>query len=181
MKKIPTLFLRTEDRRHVTREVNPECQWVLDGEGIATRKWDGTCCKVENGHLYARREVKPNQAPPADFILEETDPNTGKSFGWVPVGDGPEWAHHREGWAFIYDVGDGTYELVGPKINGNPDNWSRTALVPHGRHFPIGGDVERTYDGIQRLLYGVCRGWEGIVFHHPDGRMAKIKAKDFPR
>jgi len=22
-------------------------------------------------------------------------------------------------------------------------------------------------------------GWEGIVFHHPDGRMAKIKGRDF--
>lgn len=23
------------------------------------------------------------------------------------------------------------------------------------------------------------RGWEGIVWHHPDGRMAKLKARDF--
>lgn len=182
MRKIPTLFLRTDDMRHITREVNPACQWVLDGEGVATRKWDGTCCKVEGGKLFARREVKPGQTVPDDFAHEETDCATGKAFGWVPVGDGPEWTHHHEAWArFIYNLGDGTYELIGPKINGNTDNWPRVTLMPHGHHFPIGGDVERTYDGIRRLLIGgVCWNWEGIVFRHPDGRMAKIKAKDFP-
>jgi hypothetical protein len=23
-------------------------------------------------------------------------------------------------------------------------------------------------------------GWEGVVWHHPDGRMAKLKARDLP-
>lgn len=40
MKKIPTLFQRDpDDRAHVTRDVNPAAAWVLDGEGIATRKY----------------------------------------------------------------------------------------------------------------------------------------------
>ena len=28
----------------------------------------------------------------------------------------------------------------------------------------------------------LCRqwGWEGIVWHHPDGRMAKLKVRDYP-
>ena len=43
MKKIPTIFLRDEqDRKHVTNQINPECQWVFDGKGIATIKYDGT-------------------------------------------------------------------------------------------------------------------------------------------
>ena len=34
MKKIPTLFKRDPvNRSLVTREVNPDCQWVIDGEG----------------------------------------------------------------------------------------------------------------------------------------------------
>ncbi len=183
MRKIPTLFLRTDDMRHITREVNPACQWVLDGEGVATRKWDGTCCKVEGGKLFARREVKPGQTVPDDFAHEETDCATGKAFGWVPVGDGPEWAHHAEAWARFAttDNGDGTYELIGPKINGNRDHWPHHALVRHGMCVPM-LPVDRTYDGLRDLLTGVCRlDWEGLVFHHPDGRMAKIKAKDFPR
>jgi hypothetical protein len=66
MRKIPTLFKRDEnDLKHVTREVNPECQWVLDGEGIATRKYDGMRCLVQAGHFFKRYEVnKGNTAPP---------------------------------------------------------------------------------------------------------------------
>ena len=47
MKKISTIFQIQwidHSRGEVLHEVNPENQWVLDGEGIATRKWDGTAC-----------------------------------------------------------------------------------------------------------------------------------------
>ena len=66
MNKIPTVFQRNEnDRRYVTREVNPECQWVLDGEGVPTRKFDGTCVRLaDDGSWWARREVKPGKEPP---------------------------------------------------------------------------------------------------------------------
>ena len=38
MRKILTLFVRDpQDMRHVTREVHPDCAWVLAGEGVATR------------------------------------------------------------------------------------------------------------------------------------------------
>ncbi len=43
MKKIPTLFIRDpENPRYVTEEVHPDCQWVTRGEGVPTRKYDGT-------------------------------------------------------------------------------------------------------------------------------------------
>ena len=59
MKKIPTMFLRdwNGDRSRVTREPNPACRWVFDGEGVATRKYDGACCMVHDGKLYKRREL----------------------------------------------------------------------------------------------------------------------------
>ncbi len=48
MRKIPTLFLRdAEDMRRVTRAVHPACAWVLAGEGIPTRKFDGTCVRMD--------------------------------------------------------------------------------------------------------------------------------------
>lgn len=35
MRKIPTIFLRDpEDMKYVTREPNPACQWVFNGEGV---------------------------------------------------------------------------------------------------------------------------------------------------
>ena len=48
MQKIPTLFERdwTGDRSRVLDKVNPEAAWVLAGEGVATRKRDGTACST---------------------------------------------------------------------------------------------------------------------------------------
>ena len=87
MRKIPTLYLRDEnDRRYVTREVNPEAAWVLEGEARATRKFDGTCTKLDDsGNWWARREVKPGKAAPAGFVPEQTDEVTGKTVGWEPI------------------------------------------------------------------------------------------------
>lgn len=38
-------------------------------------------------------------------------------------------------------------------------------------------DVPRDFDGIKAWLSG--KDIEGLVFHHPDGRMGKIKLRDF--
>jgi hypothetical protein len=111
MRKIPTLFKRDEnDRKHVTRDVNPECQWVIDGEGVATRKYDGTCCLVQNGQFFKRYELRHKKvmgewddaahpSTPTGWIkADEIDPLTGKQPGWAPVGEGPEDKYHREAW-----------------------------------------------------------------------------------
>ena len=68
MKKIPTVFRRDpDDMRHVTSEVHPDCQWVLDGEGTPTRKYDGTCVMFDGTRWWARREVKPGKTAPNGF------------------------------------------------------------------------------------------------------------------
>jgi len=42
MKKIPSLFQRNYDGdRQVRNELVPGSEWVANGEGLATRKWDG--------------------------------------------------------------------------------------------------------------------------------------------
>ncbi len=47
MKKIPTMFIRNpENMRELLNEHHPDCGWVFAGEGVATRKYDGTCCKI---------------------------------------------------------------------------------------------------------------------------------------
>lgn len=181
MKKIPTIFERdwNGDKSRVLDKINPEAQWVFDGEGVPTRKIDGTSVKIEDNFLYKRRELGPNDTVPKDFKIESTDLKTGKKVGWVYVGDGPEDRWHRE--AFKASDGiwpDGTYELVGPKVQGNPEGYESHTLVPHtSEALSIGSSVPRTFDGLKNFIATV--GWEGIVFHHPDGRMAKIKGKDF--
>lgn len=69
---------------------------------------------------------------PKDFKLETTDDKTGKKVGWVFVGDGPEYRWHREAFNARGDIWpDGTYELVGPKVQGNPEGYEIHTLVPN--------------------------------------------------
>ena len=181
MKKIPTMFERdwNGDRSRVLNQINPVAQWVFDGEGVATRKIDGTCCMIRAGALFKRLELRPGDKPPADFELADRDDETGKTIGWVPVGVGPEDKFHREAWSReIRTIPDGTYELVGPKVQGNPEKFDEHLLIPHGEGLAGAIDVvPRTFDGLREWFTG--RDIEGVVFHHPDGRMAKIKKRDF--
>lgn len=180
MKKIPTYFERdwNGDRSRVVNQVYAGCEWVAAGEGVATRKIDGTCCMVRGNQLYKRRELKPGQQQPPDFELVGHDDETGKSVGWVPVGAGPDDRYHREAWTGCDNWPDGTYELIGPKVQGNPEASQFHLLIRHGGG-PAGpvGEVPRDFDGLRDWLAG--QNIEGLVFHHPDGRMAKIKLRDF--
>jgi hypothetical protein len=178
VKKTISLFQRNYDGDRLVRdEVVPGAEWVLAGEGIATQKIDGTCCMVRDGRLFKRYEVKAGKTPPPNFEpANDVDENTGKQQGWVPVGEGPEDAYHRQ--AFVGGFADGTYELIGPKVQGNPENVLSHELVPHeSARLVIVGEPERTFAAIRDYL--ATHPIEGIVWHHPDGRYVKIKAKDF--
>lgn len=121
MEKIISLFARNyEADRLVRDEVVPGAGWVIASEGWATAKLDGTCCLLRDGRWYKRYEVNPTRTPPASFEpAGEEDPVTGKTVGWVPVGDGPEDRWHREAIAQEdAPTEDGTYELLGPKVIG---------------------------------------------------------------
>jgi hypothetical protein len=180
MRKIPTLFERdwNGDRSRVVNQVHAGCEWVLAGEGVATRKLDGTCCMVRDGALFKRREVRKGEHPPPLFQAVDFDPETEKTVGWVQcdIGSADKW--HMEAFEYLDPKTDGTYELVGPKVQGNPEDFGHHTLV---RHDPallaIGDDPPRTFEGLRDWLAG--QDIEGIVFHHPDGRMAKIKLRDF--
>lgn len=177
MEKIVSLFQRNYDGNRLVRdEVVPGAEWVQAGEGVATRKWDGTSCLIRSGKLYKRYDARKGKPPPAGFepAQPEPDENTGHWPGWVPVGDGPEDRWHREAFAANFGL-DGTYELVGPKVQGNPENFPLHELVPHGAHTVP--DAPRDFAGLRD--YFQSHNIEGIVWHHPDGRMVKIKARDF--
>jgi hypothetical protein len=180
MKKIISLFQRNyEGDRLVRDEVVPGAEWVIAGEGIATRKFDGTCCMVREGKLYKRYDAKRGKTPPSDFEpAQDYDEVTGHMPGWVPVKDGPDDRWHREafeGKGYTDETCDGTYELCGPKVQGNPEKFETHILIPHG--FEKLPDAPRDFVSIREYLKD--RDIEGIVWHHPDGMMVKIKAKDF--
>jgi hypothetical protein len=169
-------FVRDMSRQPawVTPEWHPDALWVRDGEGVATCKYDGTSCLVRNGKLYKRRELRPGDTAPADFESLGTDESTGKTVGWVPVGDSPDDRWHRD--AFTGTEEPGTYELMGPKINRNTSRFPNHVLIRHttAAAFP---DAPRDFEGLRTWL--TEHTVEGLVWHHPDGRMAKIKRRDF--
>jgi hypothetical protein len=179
LKKIPTVFERdwNGDRSRVTPEVHAGCEWVLAGEGVATRKLDGTSCMVRDGKLYKRRELRKDEKAPPLFERADHDEETGKTVGWVPCDIGPEDRWHMEAFEGGGPFADGTYELLGPKVQGNPERRSAHVLAAHDDPTLVLADVPRTFDGLKTWM--VTQDIEGIVWHHQDGRMAKLKLRDF--
>jgi len=178
VRKTPTLFQRSSsDRRLVTPSVTPGCEWVLEGEGVATAKWDGTAVLIdERGGAWKRRDVKADQTAPPGFVAAtDPDPVTGRVFGWVPMDPtdpGDQWL--REAYA-LAPYEPGSYELIGPKVQGNPHGVDRHQLMKHGGvALP---DAPGNFEALRAYLSDLP--YEGIVFHHEDGRAAKIKRRDF--
>ena len=186
MQKIPTLYARDfdHDPRYVTRDVTPGCEWVLKGEGTPTRKYDGTCVMFDGAAWWARREVKKGKQAPPGFVAVEADDETGKTVGWEPL---EQSAFARWHAAAVAESDDqlwpapwphGTYELIGPKVNGNPEHEETHLLIRHETAEAL-GDVPLDFDGLAAWLH--AHPYEGIVWRHEDGRMVKLKARDFPR
>ena len=181
MQKIISLFQRNySGDRLVRNEVTPGAEWVINGEGLATRKWDGTCCMIKGGEFYKRYYAKRGKTPPPGFLpAQEPDEVTGHWPGWLRVDDtSKEDKWFREGFVNTDEnllALEGTYELVGPKINGNHENLDKHLLIPHG--IDVIESVPRTFDLLRSWL--AAHDIEGIVWRHPDGRMVKIKKKDF--
>lgn len=180
MQKIPTIFERDwdNDPSKVTPQVTPGCEWVLEGEGTPTKKYDGTCLMLdEDRKWWARREVKDGKEAPPGFMSMGHDHVTLKNIGWEPIEQSPWAKFQKEAVEGKYQYPPGTYELIGPKINRNPEGAAVHTLINHA-NAEVLGLLDRSYEGIKTFLAGL--DIEGIVFKHEDGRrLAKIKKRDF--
>jgi Family of unknown function (DUF5565) len=174
MRKTPTAFDRDwdGDRSRVVNAPHKDCGWVFAGEGIATRKLDGTCCMVRDSKLYKRRELRKGR--------EGAPTIRGRRYGRrnrLSCDIGPENKWHMQAFEGRH-LADGTYELVGPKTQGNPEEYAAQTLVSHNDPALIfDPQPPRDFDGLRAWMEG--KDIEGIVWHHPDGRMAKLKLRDF--
>lgn len=187
MKKIVSLFQRNySGNRKVRDDVTPGAEWVLSGEGVATRKWDGVAVMVKGGIVFKRYDAKTGRTPPEGFIPAQPnpDPVSGHWPGWVST-DGPDSRYIREAVdkaaeSFPEGIPDGTYEVCGPRIGtrhgANPENLTEHVLIPHGKD--VLAECPRNFSDLMEFLRD--KPIEGIVWHHPDGRMVKIKKADFP-
>ena len=183
MKKITTLFKKDpNDLSRVINEIDPLNNWVFD-EGVRlTRKWDGTACAIIDGELYKRYDVKKGREVPVNAIpCQEPDEITGHWPHWVKCNrEDKSDKYHFEAFGLAIEKfipkGITTYELIGPKIQGNPEKSSYHQFMPHGNmEYKEYGEI--TFDNIKRLLTDL--DVEGFVFHHPDGSMCKIRKSDF--
>jgi hypothetical protein len=84
---------------------------------------------------------------------------TDQTVGWQPIEQSPFRTAHAEALdKYEHDMGEsisdpGTYELCGPKVNGNPERLGRHWLIPHGE--AVG--VARATNPSPRGLIAHCR------------------------
>ena len=179
MKKISTLFKKDPNNlARVINEVNPENEWVFSNS-IATQKFDGTASAIINGELYKRYDVKKGRPVPENAIpCQEPDTITGHWPHWVKCDrDDKSDRYHFEAYDKLSVKTDGTYELVGPKVQSNPEQYQDHCLVLHGdKQLEV---TDLSFEGIKAFL--TAENIEGIVFHATDGsgRMCKIRKVDF--
>jgi hypothetical protein len=194
---MPCLFERDfSDKRKpvLLRTVTSGCEWVLAGEGIPTRKYDGTACLVQNGKLYKRYDAKRGKTPPEGFVpCGEPDEITGHHPGWILVDSGPENRWHNEAWtglrasdgsrfrpAAMVGPGaleDGTYELCGPRLQGNPEMLTEHVFIKHGSVMVNG--FLYSWEGLHDFFSTTMM--EGIVWHRKNGNgdMVKLRRGDY--
>ncbi|MFJ5230780.1 hypothetical protein ACIQBJ_12915 [Kitasatospora sp. NPDC088391] len=185
MEKIPTLFERDGDFRVVDRP-RAECAWVFAGEGAPTEKVDGTNVRltVRSGRLVrVEKRRNPSAAQKKLGIVDGWYADTAEGAAedrWIlAAADGTD----VTGWP----DGEHPCEALGPRIQGNPLKLAEHLCLPFDREAPVYEGVPRSYQGLREYLAGLESRFapgapaEGIVFHHPDGRRAKIKRKDFPK
>ena len=201
MQKIPLLFKTDEQRKYAIPEVNPVATWVFTEPTIAHRKYDGTAMRFDGEAWWSRRQVKnySNGIRAIGFEMVEHDPITDKAFGWELVARSPFhafWKEAREYPPLDCDIFDdrngeyetGTYELLGPKINANPENLSKHRLMPHNRAQQLGDiqaleldlvqDPALAYAELKRVLFYLPV--EGVVFkNRTQTKFAKLRRKDF--
>ncbi|HEY6176368.1 MAG TPA: hypothetical protein VIX73_18055 [Kofleriaceae bacterium] len=183
MEKIPTIFDRGDGFK-VIDQPRKGCEWVFAGEGSATEKVDGTNVRltVRSGQVVrVEKRRNPSKLQKQQGIID----------GWYVDADerGAEdkWIFEAvrgtdvQGWP----DGEHSVEALGPSIQGNPLGLTRHLCAPFNLEIPVYDEVPRSYDGLKRFLASLDSRFapghlaEGIVFHHPDGRRAKIKRKDF--
>lgn len=190
MRKMPCLLVRefTGPSSFVLLDqVYPGCEWVFNGEGVASRKWDGTACAVINGLLYRRFDAKRKPdgifklAPAGAIPCCAPDPITGHHPHWVLCSNEhhADYHHIKAWWELLRKINfsepkDGTYELIGPPIGSNAEGVDSVMFKRHGDTVL---NVRRTIPEIKTFLSENMI--EGIVFTHPDGRMCKIRRNDF--
>lgn len=181
MRKISTLFQKDpQDLGRVIPEIHPDNIWVLEGDFIATQKFDGTAAAIINTLLYKRYDVKKGRSIPEEAIAcQAADKISWHHPHWVPCKrENPEDKYFWEAFDRLEVKQEGTYELCGPKVQGNPEKLEQHTLIKHGSVILTLPEIE--FFTLREYLKNPENDIEGIVFHHTNnGSQCKLRKKDF--
>ena len=180
MIKITTFFKKDlNDLSRVINEIDPLNEWVLLPSTKATRKFDGSACAIIYGVLYKRYDAKKGKKAPEGAIpCQAPDLITGHHPHWVRCDrNKPEDRLFFEGYDNMNNQSDGTFELIGEKVNSNPEKIKGHQIIRHGVEVLFIPDL--SFEGIKRYLANPLNDIEGVVFHGANGEMCKIRKCDF--
>jgi len=197
MKKIPTIYPKDPNDLGLVVEAEP-----MKGIKYFQVKIDGTSCMIKDGKPYCRLDIKlfkkkngkivktftkeelQKKIPEGAIACQEPDEKSGHWPHWTPVlENNPEHKYILEGFNNIENKIDGTYECIGPKINGNPHNMDRHVWVYHL------DPVLRFNLDIYKYGFVYIKGlfedeelfqWEGLVaYNEKNEPIGKIRRSDF--
>lgn len=192
MPKLKSPFVRKviDGNYIVTDEIEEGYDWVFEDDTVmAIEKLHGTNVSIEirDGQIvgiWNRTERIPFFCRGKGFIVKGVLNSFDKKY--------------------MEFLGDGQHfgELIGPKVNGNPYNLEENLWIPFESYgqkhlaYTCWGKYPKTFESIREWfrelmplyslrihgkILGVCPFpfVEGIVFTHPDGRMAKLRRDMF--
>lgn len=193
MKKIPTILPKNKDNLGLVTDGK-----VLDGISYFKLKIDGTSCLIKDGKPYCRYDAKlfkrkngkiiqfsieevSSKLPEGAIPCQEPDTKSGHWPHWVPVLDSPEHQYILEGFNNLEIIIDGTYECIGPKLQGNPHDEDCHLWIPHFHEnltLDINGWENDPFTFFKDFFQHF--EWEGLVAYNDSNEaIGKIRRSDY--
>lgn len=195
MQKIPTLF--PKDSNDLSKVIEGTPLFPID-ELRFRIKVDGTSCYLLEGQPYVRYDAKLIKhkrgkviktltkeeviltLPKGAIPCQEPDELSGHWPHWIPLLDQPEYHGQRKGYELSKPTQDGSYECIGPSINGNPHNESEHIWVYHSSNdllVDLKLSDSNAYYELKEFLKDFP--YEGLVAYMADTPVAKIRRCDY--
>lgn len=200
MKKIPTIL--PKDPNNLKLVTNGE---LLKGIKYFQLKIDGTSVMIKDNLLYARYDIKliinkkgkktfltkeevKHKIPIGAIPCQEPDEKSGHWPHWILVDENPQFKYILEAFnnmkkSELLNIVEGTYECIGPKIQGNPHNEEEHLLIPHN-HSKLNYKIdfekmnENSFEYFKNLFKDF--NWEGLVAYNDKCEpIGKIRRSDF--